>query len=69
MLPPAVRILQTVAGCRWSRPAVAAPGTHLEPTEAPFVCVRPTATAVRRPVTEDECATCLRWEMNATIDD
>jgi hypothetical protein len=34
-----------------------------------WVCVRPTATVVRRPVTEEECSNCLRWEMNAEIDD
>jgi hypothetical protein len=69
MLPPPVRIIQTVGGCRWSRQVAAAPGTHPEPTEALWVCVRPTATTVRRPVTDEECATCLRWEMNAELDD
>ena len=69
MLSLPVRIMQTVAGCRWSRQVAPAPGTHLEPTETLWVCVRPTATTVRRPVTEEECATCLRWEMNATMDD
>ena len=69
MLPPPVRIIQTVAGCRWSRQAAPPPGTHLEPAETLWVCVRPTATTVRRAVTEEECANCLRWEMNAEIDE
>jgi hypothetical protein len=69
MLHPETRTLQTVAGCRWSRPGYRRPGTPVDETEPLWVCVRPTATIVRRPVAEEECANCLRWEMNAEIDD
>ena len=49
--------------CRWIQP-----GYHLsrvsedKQPESLWVCVRPTPTGDRRPVTEEECANCPRWE-------
>jgi hypothetical protein len=56
-------VMQTIWDCRWSRPGYLPRG--VEDSEHPaslWVCVRPTGTTVRRPVTEDECATCPHWE-------
>jgi len=69
MLRDPVKTVQTVANCRWSRSVGAAPGFHPDGAERVWVCVRPTATTVRRPVTEEACANCPHWEMNASIED
>lgn len=59
----ATMVMQTIWDCRWSRPGYIPNGIPTE--EDPFslwVCVRPTATTVRRPVTEEDCATCPHWQ-------
>jgi hypothetical protein len=69
MLRTPVRTMQTIRDCRWSRPGNTPPGFHVDETEPLWVCVRPTGTIVRRPVTEEECENCPHWEMNATLED
>jgi hypothetical protein len=53
---------QTISDCRWSRPGYLPHGI-VEPDypEGLWVCVRPTRTTVRRPVTAEECAQCPHW--------
>lgn len=69
MLRAPVRTMQTIWDCRWSRATNALPASDGRATEPLWVCVRPTATTVRRPVTEEECENCPHWEMNASVDD
>ena len=55
--------MQTIWDCRWSRPGYLPNGVETADYPAAlWVCVRPTATTVRRPVTEKECETCPHWE-------
>ena len=63
MARTATMVMQTIWDCRWSRPGYLPNG--IEDSEHPaslWVCVRPTPTSVRRPVTEDQCATCPHWQ-------
>jgi hypothetical protein len=63
MLRFPVKTAQRVADCRWSRHVSAGPGFHPDGADPVWVCVRPTRTTVRRPVTEEQCETCPHWEM------
>ena len=65
----AIATLQTIWDCRWSRPARALFAVDDCKTDALWICVRPTATVVRRPVTEEECEKCPHGELNASIED
>ena len=60
MKPATVSTLAAVWDCRWSRPGYRLTGvTEVEQPETIWVCVR---TGERRPVAEDECATCPHWQ-------
>lgn len=57
------RTPQTVWDCRWSRPGYLPHGMEQpDQPEGLWVCVRPTRTTVRRPVTNEECAQCPHWQ-------
>lgn len=59
----ATMVMQTIWDCRWSRPGYLPRGVaDAEHPPGLWVCVRPTETTVRRPVTEEECATCPHWQ-------
>ena len=63
----AAMVMQTIWDCRWSRPGYLGDGGT--PSGDPlslWVCVRPTAKTVRRPVTEEECAACPHWQAALT---
>lgn len=61
---------QTIWECRWGRPGYLPHGV-VEPCwpDGLWVCVRPTPKTVRRPVTEQECATCHRWQAASSQED
>ena len=60
MTRTATMTLQTTWDCRWSRPGYRLTGVEeAEQPEAVWMCVR---TGHRRPVTDEECATCPLWE-------
>lgn len=64
MARTATMVLQTIWDCRWSRPGYLPNGVADEDHPASrWVCVRPTPHVVRRPVTEEECATCPHWQL------
>ena len=56
-------VMQTIWDCSWSR-APYLPGgiVSSEHPASLWVCVRPTAKTVRRPVKEEECANCPHWQ-------
>jgi hypothetical protein len=56
--------LQTIWGCRWSRPTYAVIGTPLH-EEALWVCVRKPHD--RRVITEEECESCEHWRPDTGI--
>ena len=67
MAREATMVMQPIWDCRWSRLGYFPSGIATsEPSSLPWVCVRPTATTVRRPVTEEECATCPYWQAALT---
>lgn len=54
---------QHVWDCRWSKLAYRpSPENVPDHREALWLCVRD--AGVRRPVTEEECSTCSRWELD-----
>lgn len=63
MARTATMVMQTIWDCRWSRPGYVPGGVvDGEDPSSLWVCVRPTPTTVRRPVTEEECAICPHWQ-------
>jgi hypothetical protein len=56
----AVATLQTIWGCRWSRPGYRIDGVedHFQP-EPTWVCI---LDGERKAVPERQCETCERWE-------
>lgn len=63
MAHTATMTLQRIWNCRWSRPGYRPNGVaETKQPDGFWVCVRPTRGVVRRPVTEDECATCPHWQ-------
>ena len=63
MTRTATMVMQTIWDCRWSRPGYLPNGmADAEHPGSLWVCVRPTPATVRRPVTEEECATCPHWQ-------